>query len=55
MIEGSFTDFTALYIVLKLKKMVSGFLEQKDVVITLIYIGVFIKRKQIPIKFSEAF
>ena len=28
MIEGSFTDFTALYTVLKLEKMVSGFLEQ---------------------------
>ena len=28
MIEGSFTDFTVLYTVLKLKKMVSGFLEQ---------------------------
>ena len=28
MIEGSFTDFTALYTVLKLEKMVSGILEQ---------------------------
>ena len=28
MIEGSFTDFTALYTVLRLEKMVSGFLEQ---------------------------
>ena len=28
MIEGSFTDFTALYTVLKLEQMVSGFLEQ---------------------------
>ena len=28
MIEGSFTDFTALYAVLKLEKMVSGVLEQ---------------------------
>ena len=28
MIEGSFTDFSALYIVLKLEKMVSGVLEQ---------------------------
>ena len=27
-IEGSFTDFTAQYTVLKLEKMVSGFLEQ---------------------------
>ena len=27
-VEGSFTDFTALYTVLKLEKMVSGFLEQ---------------------------
>ena len=27
MIEGSFTDFTALYTVLKLEKMVSGVLE----------------------------
>ena len=27
-IEGSFTDFTALYTVLKLEKMVSGVLEQ---------------------------
>ena len=27
-IEGSFTDFSALYIVLKLEKMVSGVLEQ---------------------------
>ena len=35
MIEGSFTDFSALYTVLKLKKMVSGVLEQ-DVVITFI-------------------
>ena len=28
MIEGSFTDFTALYTDLKLEKMVSGVLEQ---------------------------
>ena len=28
MIEGSFTDFTTLYTVLKLEKMVSGVLEQ---------------------------
>ena len=28
MIEGSFTDFTALYTVLKLEQMVSGVLEQ---------------------------
>ena len=28
MIEGSFTDFTTLYTVLKLQKMVSGVLEQ---------------------------
>ena len=28
MIEGSFPDFTALYTVLKLEKMVSGVLEQ---------------------------
>ena len=28
MIEGSFTDFTALYTVLKLEKMVSGVLEE---------------------------
>ena len=28
MIEGSFTDFTILYTVLKLEKMVSGILEQ---------------------------
>ena len=28
MIEGSFTDFTDLYTVLKLEKMVSGVLEQ---------------------------
>ena len=28
MIEGTFTDFTALYTVLKLEKMVSGVLEQ---------------------------
>ena len=28
MIKGSFTDFTALYTVLKLEKMVSGVLEQ---------------------------
>ena len=28
MIEGSFADFTALYTVLKLEKMVSGVLEQ---------------------------
>ena len=28
MIEGSFTDFCALYTVLKLEKMVSGVLEQ---------------------------
>ena len=28
MIEGSFTDITALYAVLKLEKMVSGVLEQ---------------------------
>ena len=28
MIEGCFTDFTALYTVLKLEKMVSGVLEQ---------------------------
>ena len=36
MIEGSFTDFTALYTVLKLEKMVSGVLENKDVVTTFI-------------------
>ena len=35
MIEGSFTDFSALYTVLKLEKMVSGVLEQ-DIVITFI-------------------
>ena len=28
MIEGSFTDFSALYTVLKIEKMVSGVLEQ---------------------------
>ena len=28
MFEGSFTDFSALYTVLKLEKMVSGVLEQ---------------------------
>ena len=28
MIEGSFTDFTALYTVLKLEKMVSGVFEK---------------------------
>ena len=28
MIEGSFTDFSALYTVLKLEKIVSGVLEQ---------------------------
>ena len=28
MIEGSFTDFTTLYTVLKLEQMVSGVLEQ---------------------------
>ena len=28
MIEGSFTDFTALYTVLKIEQMVSGVLEQ---------------------------
>ena len=28
MIEGFFTDFSALYTVLKLEQMVSGFLEQ---------------------------
>ena len=28
MIEGFFTDFTALYTVFKLEQMVSGFLEQ---------------------------
>ena len=28
MIEGSFTDFTTLYTVLKLQKMVSGVFEQ---------------------------
>ena len=28
MIEGSFTDFTVLYTVLKLEQMVSGVLEQ---------------------------
>ena len=28
MIEGSFTDFTALYTVLKLEKIVSGVFEQ---------------------------
>ena len=34
MIEGSFTDFTALYTLLKLEQMVKGVLEQYDVVIT---------------------
>ena len=28
MIEGSFTDFTSLYTIFKLEKMVSGVLEQ---------------------------
>ena len=28
MIEGSFTDFSALYTILKVEKMVSGVLEQ---------------------------
>ena len=36
MIEGSFTDFSALYTVLKLHKMVSGVLEQEDVVVTFV-------------------
>ena len=36
MIEGSSTNFSALYTVLKLKKMVSGVFEQYDVVITFI-------------------
>ena len=36
MIEGSFTDFTALYTVLKLQKIVSGVLENKEFVITFI-------------------
>ena len=36
MIEGCGTDFTALYTVLKPEKMVSGVLEQQDVVITII-------------------
>ena len=36
MIEGSCTGFTAVYTVLKLEKMVSGVLEQWDVVITFI-------------------
>ena len=34
--EGCFTDFSVLYTVLKLEKMVSGVLEQEDVVITFI-------------------
>ena len=36
MIAGCFTDFSALYTALKLQKMVSGVLEQYDVVITFI-------------------
>ena len=36
MIAGCFTDFSALCTVLKLEKMVSGVLEQQDVVITFI-------------------
>ena len=36
MIAGCFTDFSALCTVLKLEKMVSGVLEQYDVVITFI-------------------
>ena len=37
MIEVSFADFSALYTVVKLEKMVSGVLEHKDVVITFIF------------------
>ena len=37
MIQGSFTDFSALYTVLNLENMVSDVLEQQDVVITFIF------------------
>ena len=53
MIEGSFTDFTALYTALKLEKMVSCVLESR--MLWSGYIGIFIQGKQIPIKFAEEF
>ena len=45
MIEGCFTDFNALYTVLKVEKMVSGVLEQLDVVITFILLSLSKEKK----------
>ena len=53
MIESSFTDFTALYTVLSFK---NGYWCFGTVgCCNHVYIGIFIQRKQIPIKFSEEF
>ena len=52
LIEGSCTDFTAVYTVLKLAQMVSDVLEQYDVVITF-HIVIFIQGKQIQMKFPQ--
>ena len=54
MIEGSCTDFSALYTVLKLAKMVSDVLEQYDVIITF-DIVIFIQGKKIQMKFPQEF
>ena len=54
MIEGSFTDSTALYTVLKLEKMVSGCFGTVGCC-NHVYIGIFMQGKQIQIRFSEEF
>ena len=54
MIEGPCSDFAALYKVLKLERMVSGVLGTVGCC-NHVYIGIFIQRKQIHMKFSAEF
>ena len=54
MIEGSFTDFSALYTVLKLENIVSGVFWTVGCC-NHVYIAIFIQGKQIQMKFSEEF
>ena len=54
MIEGCGTDFTAVYTVLRLEKMVSDVLEQLGC-FNHVYIAIFIEGKQIQMKFPAEF
>ena len=54
MIEGSCTDLTTVYKVLKRAQMATDVLEQHDAIISF-YIANFIKAKQIQMKFHEEF